>query len=592
MSDYQPQKNKGFGITKNTEKVKKHNNATKFSESNDTQFKLFNSVVKPLLDIGAFKKVEPTLRLLAQTDTKIAEVYEALYIIAVEEENEKELLYWQNKWFSTTSQSKVSILRQVDEANKLGSQAFIIKFLERIFEIDKNDTENKLKLLDAYLKAENWKKSKNFLLAQFNKPETNLELLWRLAWIGYETQNSGHTQALLREIRSLCKSKKSNLNDHSENIVQSLEIVSSKNAPTQANLEYCNDIMLGVNKEHWPQSRILSIWLYEHHQSTSITYALTDKALKIQPKSYLLLKQKATLHLMMGKWKQGFEEIYNAEKDRQRNNNPNHLNIACNESMGDSLLWSRYIYLLHNLPDKKIDLQIQPPLIPFMQRNLKNIVKIKPKVSNTKEKNNNFGILTLPGMTNWKPELLEKLPLWKADPTEVEKWRIKLNHNGETSLIALNWHGSALKAANENQITDIPLHAMDPTSYIDDRQIKLIGIQKGIGSEELHKCKFTDKFITNQAQVKDMNNLEQLAAVLSLSDWLICDDSGPAHMAGCLGIKTIVCLPEHTDWRWPNNLKSPPWYPKTIMLRKKANEEWDSCLQKAWEIINQWILRN
>ena len=83
MSDYQPQKNKGFGITKNTEKVKKHNNATKFSEYNDTQFKLFNSVVKPLLDIGAFKKVEPTLRLLAQTDTKIAEVYEALYIIAV-----------------------------------------------------------------------------------------------------------------------------------------------------------------------------------------------------------------------------------------------------------------------------------------------------------------------------------------------------------------------------------------------------------------------------------------------------------------------------------------------------------------------------
>lgn len=589
MDQNQAQRSKGFGNSNHNLTKVKNEKTSKFREKEDKNFGLFNSVVKPLLDADETKKAEPTLRLLAQSGAKITEIYEALYKIAAKENNKSELIYWREKWLNTASKRKDCTQRQAREAKSLGLEKKYIEFLEWIFKIDSHDNENNLSLADAYLKAEKWTKAKAFILASFSKPELNCELLWRLAWIEYESKNNKKSINYLQKLKNFHYTKNSSKDSKIKSIAITIDLASQGKTPTQENLDYCNQLTTKQAEDSWPENRILSTWLSGQHQNTDLAYKLISQAIEIQPKSYLLLKYKAILNLMLNKWSQGFKEILVAEKEKQINSNENQINIVCDGSMGDSLLWTRCILLINQRKTKDIKLYVQPPLLPFLQRNLKDIAKILPKTSNKNKETNNFGVLTLPAISEWKAELSENLPLWKANQSIAEEWKLKLKLNTGIPLIALNWHGSALNAAKENQSTDIPLKAMNPSLYIENSKLQLLAVQKGIGSEEMIKCDFKDKFISEQKQIRNMNSLDQLAGVLSLCDWLICDDSGPAHMASCLGIKTIVCLPEHTDWRWPNNHESPPWYPNTIMIRKNTNEEWESCLQKAWGIINKSV---
>ena len=589
MNHRQRQKSKGFGDLNNNLKKNKNSSEARNNTKETGNDGLFNSIVKPILDSGEIKKAEPTLRLLAQTGTKITEVYEALYKITKREEKEKELLHWHEKWLGTRSKRKDRTERQADEAKRLGLEIKYIEFMEQIFKIDSNDYENYLNLTDAYLRAENWTRAKSFILTSFNKPESNLEALWRLAWIEYESKNHGNSRHYLEKIINHTTTKKTQKNNATK-ITYAIELAWKNRTPTKEDLDYCNQLAIKQAKEAWPQNRILSTWLEKQHQNTELAYKLIEKAIEIQPKSHLLLKRKAILTLKLNKWSQGFEEILIAEKEKNSNSGDNPINILCDGSMGDSLLWSRYIFLINKQKTKNINLYVQPPLIPFMERNLKNVAEILPKTSTKRTKINNLGILAVPGLCEWKTELSEKLPLWEADQGLADEWRLRLKIIKGKPLIALNWHGSALKEAKGNQSTDIPLKAMNPSLHIKDGELQLIGVQKGIGSEEMLKCDFKDKFIPEQRQIKKMNSIEQLAGVLTLCDWLICDNSGPAHMASCLGIKTIVCLPENTDWRWPKDLESPPWYPNTIMIRKNINEEWESCLERAWQIINRWVI--
>ena len=151
-------------------------------------------------------------------------------------------------------------------------------------------------------------------------------------------------------------------------------------------------------------------------------------------------------------------------------------------------------------------------------------------------------------------------------------------------MIGINWNGSALQASRERVSSDIPLNAF--AAIAQRPGVRLVSLQKGFGAEQLRHCRFADRFVSCQNEVSHEVRLEHMAALITLCDWVICDDSGPAHLAGSLSSPTILLLPERAGWRWGGFCSRSPWYPTLHLLRRSESKGWDDLMSEACELLN------
>ncbi|WP_309672454.1 tetratricopeptide repeat protein [Gemmatimonas sp.] len=68
------------------------------------------------------------------------------------------------------------------------------------------------------------------------------------------------------------------------------------------------------------------------------------------------------------------------------------------------------------------------------------------------------------------------------------------------------------------------------------------------------------------------------ALLLGDMDAIVSVDTGIAHLAGAMGIPTVVLLPFTPDWRWGLGTDRSPWYPATRLIRQQAPRDWASCI--------------
>ncbi len=75
------------------------------------------------------------------------------------------------------------------------------------------------------------------------------------------------------------------------------------------------------------------------------------------------------------------------------------------------------------------------------------------------------------------------------------------------------------------------------------------------------------------------------AALLAQLDGLVTTDTGIAHLAGAMGIRTWVMLQHVPDWRWGLTGDTTPWYPTLTLVRPKAARDWGSVVAKVRGMI-------
>jgi hypothetical protein len=180
------------------------------------------------------------------------------------------------------------------------------------------------------------------------------------------------------------------------------------------------------------------------------------------------------------------------------------------------------------------------------------------------------------------PELAH--PHLRADHELVEHWRQLLNLKPDERLVGVNWCGSPLTAITECHKSDIPLEAFAPLAALP--KTRLLSLQKGFGTNQLLKCSFRASFIAKQQEITAEMRFEHTAALMSLCDWVVSDDSGPAHLSGCLGVPTVVMLPPLCNWRWGASGRDSPWYPRTVLLRRTVDQDWLELTDEASRIIS------
>jgi tetratricopeptide (TPR) repeat protein len=71
------------------------------------------------------------------------------------------------------------------------------------------------------------------------------------------------------------------------------------------------------------------------------------------------------------------------------------------------------------------------------------------------------------------------------------------------------------------------------------------------------------------------------AYFLSQLDLLITIDSGIAHLAGAMGVRTWVLLPHTYDWRWVLKYPASAWYPSVRLFRQTAPDDWGPVIEQV-----------
>ena len=77
-----------------------------------------------------------------------------------------------------------------------------------------------------------------------------------------------------------------------------------------------------------------------------------------------------------------------------------------------------------------------------------------------------------------------------------------------------------------------------------------------------------------------LRNLSSTAYALSGMDLLITVDTALAHLAGALGLPTLLLLPYFPDWRWLLEREDTPWYPTLRLYRQATPGDWPGTLHR------------
>lgn len=125
----------------------------------------------------------------------------------------------------------------------------------------------------------------------------------------------------------------------------------------------------------------------------------------------------------------------------------------------------------------------------------------------------------------------------------------------------------------------------DIIALANNKNIDFYSLQRHVFSE--------DKEVLEAHGVTDLEheltNCAQTGALMQQMDLMVCASSATAHVAGALGLPTIVLLPDWADWRWMGDGTFCILYPSVTVLRQKTAGDWSDPLEQCETLINKMM---
>jgi Tfp pilus assembly protein PilF len=84
-----------------------------------------------------------------------------------------------------------------------------------------------------------------------------------------------------------------------------------------------------------------------------------------------------------------------------------------------------------------------------------------------------------------------------------------------------------------------------------------------------------------------LRSMNDTAHALSTLDCLITVDTSVAHLAGAMGVPTLLLVPFVPDWRWMTGRSDTPWYDSITLLRQTTLFDWRPVIGAAQARLDQ-----
>jgi hypothetical protein len=183
-------------------------------------------------------------------------------------------------------------------------------------------------------------------------------------------------------------------------------------------------------------------------------------------------------------------------------------------------------------------------------------------------------MLSVPGILGLTPETMpQTVPYLAAEPDRAARWGERVGAAG--FRIGIAWQGS--QSFGQDRRRSIPLAAFAPLADIPG--VRLISLQKGFGSEQIARVPFRVEDLGDDFDAGDAPFLDT-AAVMAHLDLVVGIDSVIVHLAGALGVPTILALGPVADWRWLIGREDSPFYPTLRIARQERPGDWADVMAR------------
>ena len=253
------------------------------------------------------------------------------------------------------------------------------------------------------------------------------------------------------------------------------------------------------------------------------------------------------------------------------------LTISWEQGVGDEIL---YLSLLNYIKDKvkSITYITSGKLLDWLKINLDNINVITDKESNEYIQKNpqrtELNVASLLAYVDDWESFFNHSVKWNASESLRSGFEKKYKSNTE-KIIGISWMSANKKIGDEKSI---PLKEMKPILKTN----KIISLQYGNVSKEIEKMNAIEGInILCDDQLDYYNDINGLAALISICDVVVTCSNVTAHIAGRLGIKTYLMVPKSFGdlWYWNEAQEQSIWYPSITILRQKEDMNWSETIE-------------
>lgn len=133
--------------------------------------------------------------------------------------------------------------------------------------------------------------------------------------------------------------------------------------------------------------------------------------------------------------------------------------------------------------------------------------------------------------------------------------------------VGIVWQGGAAGLTNRRR--PFVLDALAPLLAIPD--LSFVSLQFGVEQAAIGSTPIA-------SLAADIADFDDLAAAMMALDAVVSVDTGPAHLAGALGVPTYAIIPWLHDWRWGAEGAASYWYPAMALVRQGRPGEWGDAL--------------
>ena len=570
---------RGFGDQRRPRVGKTHKCDSRHASSHGLTNQL-TTIIQKAIEADKLSEIETLLRIEAQAKCKSHQVYYALYRLTRDRGDQHEANQWALEWIYRPAKSKNELWKQARIARQLREpkqhQQLIDTLCRKKGQAHPGALLSQIKKdlsLEHWGKAQAWIKQ---LRANDPKQET-----WKQLEAFCILERAGGTPAeKTKSIQQLKISKNKQQNKVSR-------LVHSRTLYEQGDIETAYNMIkddIKVNPNGMGLERLI-VPILMHKDQISTAKQICEQLLETQPNANQLRRMHGQCLLRQGQWLEGFNKLCTSEDEEKANKPPSPREIYCDTSISDCIFYSRWLQYFETR-DNTLHAWVPSPLLRLFKTNFP-FLTVKTITNKKADALAELTpISTLPReVKSWSNSQAIDLPHLRVDNAIREEWRERLGKSQNDFWIGVNWHGSALSAAVETFKSDIPLDAFSPLASMND--CCLISLQKGTGSEQLSQCNFIERFHPQQATISREHRMEHMAAIISLCDLVICDDSGPGHLASNLGVPTIVNVRPSSSWHWHNANLERGFYRSTTA--NPFTETWKKTMQNAAQMAQEAI---
>jgi cytochrome c-type biogenesis protein CcmH/NrfG len=168
-------------------------------------------------------------------------------------------------------------------------------------------------------------------------------------------------------------------------------------------------------------------------------------------------------------------------------------------------------------------------------------------------------------------------PYLSADPARVDAWRahvVAAATNGQ-HRVGLVWNGNPAHVRDVRR--SVPVDQLEPLLAVPG--VTWFALSPGRAATVAQWRAHGVNIVDPTAHFAE--GFDDVAALLANLDLVVTIDSGPAHLAGALGVPTCLMIDHVSAWFWGNETQRTPWYGSIELYRQPSVGAWAPVVEQV-----------